>query len=153
MPAATVRPWAGRLGPSALAALRAGGWPLPVRLPGNLVMFASDETSAQSGEVIDVSYSDGLSVVSLFVQRGALPKAMPGWRQVTVRGRSVYATGPGDRSLAWSARGYVCTVIADAPPATVADVVTALPRDDEPGLWLRLGRGFRRLVSWANPFR
>ena len=153
MPAATVRPWAGRLGPSALAALRASGWPLPGRLPGNLVMFASDETAAQSGKIVDVSYSDGLSVVSLFVQRGTLPKAMPGWRQVPLNGRMVYATDPGDRSLAWSAGGYVFTVIADAPPATVADVVAALPKDDEPGFWLRLGRGFRRLVSWANPFR
>ena len=153
MPAATVRPWSGQLGPSELAALRARGWPLPERLPGNLVMFASDETSAQSDEIVDLSYSDGLSVVSLFVQRGALPQGMPGWRRVTLGGRTVDATGPGYQSLAWSAHGYVFTMIADAPPGTVADVVAALPREQEPGFWLRLGRGFRRLVSWANPFR
>ncbi len=153
MPAATVRPWSGQLGRSELAALRAQGWPLPERLPGNLVMFASDQTSAQGDEIVDLSYSDGLSVVSLFVQRGDLPSAMPGWRRVTLSDRTLYATGPGYRSLAWSAHGYVFTMIADAPAATVADVVAALPRNAEPGFWLRLGRGFRRLVSWVNPFR
>jgi len=152
MPAATVRPWTGRLDKSALAALRASGWPLPGRLPGNLLMFASDETSTPSGEVVDLSYSDGLSVISLFVQRGILPRAMAGWRQIMLNGRTVYSADPDDRSLAWSARGFVFTVIAEAPSATVAEVVTALPQDERPGFWLRLGRGFRRLVSWANPF-
>jgi sigma-E factor negative regulatory protein RseB len=152
MPAATVRPWTGRVDQSALTSLRAGGWPLPRRLPGNLLMFASDETSSSSGEVVDLSYSDGLSVVSLFVQRGILPRAMAGWRQVTINGRTVYSADPDDRSLAWAARGFVFTIIADAPPGTVAEVVAALPQDERPGFWLRLGRGFRRLVSWANPF-
>jgi sigma-E factor negative regulatory protein RseB len=152
MPAATVRQWSGPLGRSALASLRASGWPLPGQLPGNLVMFASEETATQSGEVVDLSYSDGLSVVSVFVQRGTLPPAMPGWRQLSMRGRKLYAAGPDDRSLAWSARGFVFTLIADAPPGTVADVVAALPQDEKPGFWPRLGRGLRRLVSWANPF-
>jgi sigma-E factor negative regulatory protein RseB len=152
MPSATVRPWTGRLDSGALASLRARGWPLPGQLSGNLQMFASDETSGPSGEVVDLSYSDGLSVVSLFVQRGVLPRALTGWRPVTLAGRAVYAADPDDRSLAWSAHGYVFTLIADAPSATVAGVVADLPQDTEPGFWVRLGRGFRRLVSWANPF-
>jgi hypothetical protein len=152
MPVAAARPWAGRLGESGLAALRAMGWPLPGRLPGNLVLFASDQTSTRSGQVADLSYSDGLSIVSLFVQRGVLPRALSGWRPVVVRGRPVYAADSGDRSLAWSARGFVFTLIADAPSATVGQVVAAMPRDADPGFWQRLGRGFRRLGSWVNPF-
>ena len=129
MPAASVRPWSGQVDQSELASLRASGWPLPARLPGNLVMFASDRgIHALGRQIVDLSYSDGLSVVSLFVQRGELPQAMPGWRQVTLNGRTVYSTGPGYRSLAWSARGFVFTVIADAPPDTVAEAVAALPR-------------------------
>ena len=154
MPAAAVRPWSGQLGPvgtggaarQRLAAARAAA-----RQPGYVRL--GSRRPPQCDEIVDLSYSDGLSVVSLFVQRGELPSAMPGWRRVTLSGRTVYATGPGYRSLAWSAHGYVFTMIADAPPATVADVVAALPRDEEPGFWRRLGRGFRRLVSWVNPFR
>ena len=152
MPVAAARRWAGRLDESGLAALRAKGWPLPSRLPGNLMLFGSDQTSTQSGQVVDLSYSDGLSIVSLFVQRGVLPRALSGWRSVVMHGRTVYASGSDDQSLAWSAHGFVFTLIADAPSATVGQVVAAMPRDEDPGFWQRLGRGFRRLGSWVNPF-
>ena len=70
MPAAGARPWTGQLDSAGLAALRAQGWPLPASLPGQLTLFAASQTSTQSGKVVDLSYSDGLSVVSLFLQRG-----------------------------------------------------------------------------------
>jgi hypothetical protein len=31
--------------------------------------------------------------------------------------------------------------------------VAGLPHSGEPGFWARMARGFRRLLSWANPFR
>jgi sigma-E factor negative regulatory protein RseB len=153
MPAAAARPWTGKLDAARLAALRASGWPLPRQLPGGLTMFAADHTTTQSGEVVDLSYSDGLSVLSLFVQQGVLPPQLPGWRPVSVQGRAVYAADADDRSLTWSAGGFEFTLIADAPAVMVGQAMAALPRDDQPGFWRRLGRGFHRIVSWANPFR
>jgi sigma-E factor negative regulatory protein RseB len=153
MPPAAAHTWTGRLGHAQLLALRAKGWPLPGQLPGNLVLFAANERSTSSGEVVDLSYSDGLSVVSVFVQRGELPRAMPGWRQETLLGHTVYATDPGGRSLVWSADGFVYTVIADAPATTVDQVVASLPHLAQQGFWGRIARGLRRLASWANPFR
>jgi sigma-E factor negative regulatory protein RseB len=116
-------------------------------------MFAADRTTTPSGQVIDLSYSDGLSVLSLFVQHGVLPAQMPGWRLVSLQGRAVYASDADDRGLTWSAGGFEFTLIADAPTELVGQAVAALPRDERPGFWPRLGRGFRRIVSWANPFR
>ena len=78
---------------------------------------------------------------------------MPGWQEITLRGSAVYSTDPGSRSLVWSARGFVYTVIAEAPPATVDQVVDALPHDAGPGFWGRIAKGMGRLASWANPFR
>jgi sigma-E factor negative regulatory protein RseB len=153
MPAAPERTWSGRLGHAQMLALRAKGWPLPGKLPDNLVLFAASETSTKSGEVVDLSYSDGLSVVSLFVQRGELPRAMPGWREEAVLGHTVYSTNPDGRSLVWSANGFVYTLIADAPTTTVDRVVASLPHLDQPGFWGRIGRGLGRLASWADPFR
>jgi sigma-E factor negative regulatory protein RseB len=153
MPAAAAAPWAAQLDQARLAALRAQGWPLPEQLPGNLVLFAASQTSARSGPVIDLSYSDGLVVVSLFVQRGELARALPGWRQVTLGGRAVYSDGPGQRSLAWSAGGFVYTLIGDAPTTTVSRVVTTMPGPARLGFWARMARGFRRLASWLNPLR
>jgi sigma-E factor negative regulatory protein RseB len=153
MPAPAAAPWTVQLDQVRLAALRAKGWPLPGQLPDNLLLFAATETSARPGPVVDLSYSDGLTVVSLFVQRGELAQPMPGWRQVGMAGRTIYAVEPDQRSFAWSASGFVYTVIADAPVATVRQVVAALPGSTEPGFWGRIARGFRRLASSFNPLR
>jgi sigma-E factor negative regulatory protein RseB len=120
------------------------------------MLFAATQTSTSSGQVVGLSYSDGLSVVSLFVQRGELAGPMPGWQQVSLTGRTVYAVDPagqGERSLSWSAGGYVYTLIADAPQPTVSQVVAALPGNAAPGFWQRIAHGLSRLASWANPLR
>jgi sigma-E factor negative regulatory protein RseB len=152
MPAADARPWAGQLDSAGRAALRARGWPLPATLPGHLTLFEASRTSTRTGEVVDLSYSDGLSEVSLFLQRGQLPRELPGWHRLAVRGQTILSSDPDQRCLAWSARGFVYTVIAEAPPATVNQIVAVLPHDGQVGLWQRMARGLRRLASWVNPF-
>src|SRR5579875_1786632 len=156
MPTPVAQPWSGQLGLRRLAALRAHGWPIPAVLPGGLRLFSATEQASRAGRlgpVLGLSYSDGLSVVSLFIQRGALPQAVPGWQPLTLHGIRVYAADPEGRSLTWSAGGFVITVIADAPPATVAAVVSSLPHSGPQSFWGRLGRGFRRLATLFNPFR
>jgi sigma-E factor negative regulatory protein RseB len=151
MPAPAAAPWSARLDSATLTSLRARGWPLPAQLPGNLVLFAARQTSARSGRVIDLSYSDGLAVISVFVQRGELGDPMPGWRQIGIRGQTVYSIDPSERSFAWSSGGFVYTVVADAPAAVVGQVVAAMPNPTRPGFWERMAVGFRRLASWLNP--
>jgi sigma-E factor negative regulatory protein RseB len=153
MPAARAQPWSGELTAARRAALRRAGWPVPATLAGGLTLFSSTEMSGRSGRVLELSYSDGLSVISVFLQRGQLPRELPGWRRIKASGSSVYSVDPDDRSLAWSARGYVYTVISDAPVGTVNQAVLGLPHGSPPGFWERMGRGFRRMASWANPFR
>jgi hypothetical protein len=92
-------------------------------------------------------------VISLFLQRGHLPPAMSGWQLVAVRGEQVYIADPDQRSVAWSARGFVYTMIADAPAQTVDQVVSALPHTGKAGFFGRMDRGLHRLASWLNPFR
>jgi sigma-E factor negative regulatory protein RseB len=153
MPEPAVQPWSAGLSQAQMSRLRAEGWLAPKALPDGLVLIAAHQASTTAGTVIDLDYSDGLSVVSVFVQRGILPAALPGWQEVSMNGRKLYASGPGQQSLAWSARGFVYTVIAEAPATTVSEVVSAMPHDDRPGFWHRISRGMRRLASWANPFR
>lgn len=153
MPAVKVRPWTRQLDGSDLAALQRRGWPLPGKLTGGLRLYAASETSNSSGKIVDLSYSDGLSVVSLFVQRGSLPKVLKGWRRIAIAGHGGYSSDPDDRTVTWSMGGFVYTVIADAPVATVDRAVATIASDAEPSFWARLGRGFRRLAHLANPFR
>ncbi|MFI5066267.1 MAG: sigma-E factor regulatory protein RseB domain-containing protein [Streptosporangiales bacterium] len=158
-PAASPAPAVGRmprgtpLSAGALARLRAAGWPLPGQLPGHLTLVQAQQSGGTPGLVVDLAYSDGLSVVSLFLQRGHLPPQLSGWSRVAVRGQQVFTADPDQRSVAWSARGFVFTVIADAPEATVDQVVTVLPHSARPGFLGRMRRGLSVLASWLNPFR
>jgi sigma-E factor negative regulatory protein RseB len=135
-----------------LLALRARGWLVPSQLPGGLSLYTGAETEASTGTVLDLGYSDGLSVVSLFEQRGALAARLAGWRKTTVAGRVVFVAEPDQRSMTWASRGMVYTLMADAPTQTVDAVVAALPHDSPAGFWKRMSRGLVRLASWANPF-
>jgi sigma-E factor negative regulatory protein RseB len=103
--------------------------------------------------VLGLGYSDGLSVVSVFEQRGHLAARLDGWRKATVNGHEIFVAEPDQRSLTWSSRGMVYTVMADAPAGTVDAVVGVLPHDAPAGFWKRMSRGMARLASWVNPFR
>jgi sigma-E factor negative regulatory protein RseB len=146
-------PWTEPLSHAELLALRARGWLVPAALPGGLSLFTGAETEASTGTVLDLGYSDGLSVVSVFEQRGNLAARLAGWRKTTVDGHVVFVAEPDQRSMTWSSRGMVYTVMADAPAQTVDAVVGVLPHDRPPGFWKRMSRGMVRLASWVNPFR
>ncbi len=134
-----------------LLALRGRGWLVPAELPGGLSLFTGAETQADTGAVLDLGYSDGLSMVSVFEQRGKLPAKLAGWRKTKVNGHVVFAL-PDQRTLTWSGRGMVFTTVADAPSQAVDAVVGALPHDGPTGFWKRMSRGLVRVVSWVNPF-
>jgi sigma-E factor negative regulatory protein RseB len=117
-----------------------------------LSLFTGAQTQTSTGTVLDLAYSDGLSVVSVFEQRGNLAAKLAGWQKITVAGHAIYAAEPDQRSLTWASRGMVYTVMADAPAQTVDTVIGVLPHDKPPGFWKRMSRGFARLASWVNPF-
>jgi sigma-E factor negative regulatory protein RseB len=152
-PSQAAKAWsAGTARTSALPKLRKQGWQVPSRLDGDMSLVGVSSDHAKSGVVVDASYSDGLSVVSVFMQRGELSDALPGWRAAEVRGLPVYSSEPDHRSLAWSAGDVVYTVISDAPPTSVDLIVAQLPHDHHVGLWQRVRRGLARIGSWFNPF-
>jgi sigma-E factor negative regulatory protein RseB len=134
---------------SVVATLSAEGWRLPPALPGGLPLYAAAWRGTGTGQVVDLEYSDGLDVVSLFLQHGALAAQMPGWRPILLDGRQVFVSG---HSLTWAGSGGVYTLIADAPPQTVAQAVEALPRDVPQGIFARMGHGLERLAQLVNPF-
>jgi sigma-E factor negative regulatory protein RseB len=144
-------PWTDPFSRRQLLALRDGGWQVPAELPGGLSLFTGARTQADTGAVLDLGYSDGLSMVSVFEQRGKLPATLPGWRKTKTGGHVVFAL-PDQRSLTWAGHGMVFTMVADAPSQTVDAVVRALPHDGPTGFWKRMSRGMVRVASWVNPF-
>jgi sigma-E factor negative regulatory protein RseB len=142
--------WVSAASPGQFRASLAGqGEAMPASLPGGLPLYAAAWTQTPDGKVVDLEYSDGLYVVSLFVQRGALAATMPGWRQIKLASTQAFVSG---HSVTWAGSGLVYTVIADAPPQTVTQAVGALQVSGTQGLLGRLGRGFERLARLVNPF-
>jgi len=129
---------------------------LPLRrqtfgVAGRVVSNAARQQVTDNGRIIDLDYSDGLCLVSVFLERGHLPAQMTGWSEVVVRGRRVYTDYSSGQGIAWSARGFVYTVVAAAPAQTVERVVAALPYGSSPGFFGRLSLGLHKLWSWLSP--
>ena len=155
VPAVRAPAWLTSPATAEITMLRNRGWTVPGTLAGNLTLIGLTRTATRSGPVVDASYSDGLSVVSVFMQRGVLPGAIRGWQPADVGGLPVYLTQEsdlGERGTAWSSDGFVYTVIADAPQGTVNEVIVQLPHDRHVGVWARVGRGLKRIGSWFDPF-
>ncbi|GAA3105831.1 sigma-E factor regulatory protein RseB domain-containing protein [Streptosporangium carneum] len=126
------------------------GWRLPTALPGRLELFA---VHVLPTGYLYLGYSDGLSVVSVFVQSGVLDgEQLRGWHAQQRDGHTIWMRNSAEQETIWASGGHVYTVLADAPADTVDAAVAALPHEPVPTLWNRLGRGAHRLLSWANPF-
>ena len=133
--------------------LRADGWDLPTQLPGGLTQVCAREVGSGSEKSVQLSYSDGLFALSLFVQRGRLSAAPAGFRRHEISGSSVYLRCGLYRELTWAGHGMVYTVVTDLPDATVAEVIAAVPTSRaDAGVLDRMSRGIRRVGSWFDPF-
>lgn len=132
-------------------ALQRVGWTVPDALPGGFVLY---DARVQTGDVLQVSWTDGLSTTALFVQRGRMGPAPAGFAPRSVGGAQVWARGGAPERLVWAGAGDVLTLVSDAPEAVLAAAVEALPHDARTGTGVlsRLRRGLARLAGWLNPF-
>ena len=140
-----------RLDRAELERFRGDGWHVPERLPDGFRLFET----RQDGQVLHLAYTDGLSTLSLFAQRGELGTApMKGFTADDVGGRPVWVRQASPERVVWSGGDKVWTLVSDAPHASVRSAVAALPRDPAPddGVRTRLARGLARLGGMLNPF-
>jgi sigma-E factor negative regulatory protein RseB len=153
LPPMSAVPWQQRLQTVDLASMRDNGWHAPEELPG-LSLYDVRRTAEGGRTVLHLGYSDGLSNVSVFEQRGHLDASRLSGYTVRERGGvRVHERVGIPTELLWSSRGTVYTLVADAPPEVVDEAVASLPHDvDEPGVGARMGRGLDRVVAWFNPF-
>lgn len=136
--------------------LRDDGWHCPGSLGEGMDLYEARRV----GDAIQLSYSDGVMTVSVFEQSGWLdPEKLEGYGTSDYEDGVVY-TRPGPPArLMWSSGGRVITVVAEAPLASVRDLLQQLPPDPaaEPeqkkdGFGDRIARGAQRVGSWLNPF-
>jgi sigma-E factor negative regulatory protein RseB len=144
------------LGRRDLAELRASGCSCPQWIAEHLELYQARAIDRGDGTtVLHLSYSDGLSTVSVFEQAGSVDRtAMAGYREVRDEAGRRFVRDGVPHQVVWSADGVVYAVVADAPGSMVDAVLTALPQEvpDSDGVVDRVGRGLARVGSWVNPF-
>jgi sigma-E factor negative regulatory protein RseB len=141
-----------RLTDGDLVRLEEDGWPVIRVLPTDLDLF---EARWLPDGVLHLSYSDGLSTLSLFVQNGERKPTAGAVMRMVAGGEVWESSGEPERAM-WAADGHTWTLVSDAEPAVVEDVLVALPHtprgqsgDDVPS---RVWRGMSRVGAWLNPF-
>ncbi len=144
-----------RLDVSDLLELKEAGWPVSFSLPAGLDLFEARWHGEGAQEVLQTSYSDGLSTTSLFLQRG-VPAATPsGTPRRVGKGTAWVSAGTPER-VVWSGGGYTWTLVSDAPTGVVDDALLALPHlapaPPRDGVAARAWRGMSRVGGWLNPF-
>jgi hypothetical protein len=145
--------------PTRLESFRTSGWLAPARLPDDFDLVDArvhgNETVREGTPplVLQLSYTDGISVVSLFEQRGRLDAhPLASWSRQRRGTGAVYVDRGTPERVVWSARGSVYTLVSD-DPGVVDAAMSALPQPTAPpGLIERLRHGVSRLISWFNPF-
>lgn len=131
--------------PAALERMRTEGWHCPAAVPAGMSLVQARETDDGAVHLV---YSDGITTLSLFEQRGRLDETMPGYDRQAIDGATVYRRGGSPPQWVWQSDGSVFTLVADVPTVAVTRVVAALPPDgttDDQGLSDRLGSGLGEL--------
>ncbi len=150
-----LHPTGQRLSDDALQAMEAQGWPVVHQLPSGLELFESRLHEREGVDVLQLSYSDGLSTLSLFVQEGELAKDPEGTPQ-SMGGGTVWVGKGFPERVVWSGDGRTWTLVSDAPAQVVSDALLVLPhrqaRVVDDGVGSRVWRGMSRVGSWLNPF-
>lgn len=143
------------LSASEVAAMRVSGCSCAALLADRLSLYRVRRVDTSTGTVLHLSYSDGLSTVSLFEQPGRVDEtSMVGYTPMVDRDGTHFVRAGLPQQVVWSADGIVYAVVADAPDPLVDEVVAGLPHQaPEPdGVTTRIGRGLARVGSWVNPF-
>lgn len=146
-----------------VAAVRRAGWLCPRQIGSDLVLYdARTVTGSDAGPVagrstpiMHLSYSDGLSSLSVFQQRGRLdPAALAGYAVTEVGGHRVRVRRGLQTNAVWQSGGTVVTVISDEPAWQLVDVVAALPPSHPVSGWMAAAaRHVLNAARWLTPLR
>lgn len=132
-------------------ALEADGWDCPDQ--AGAMRLVGIESMERTGAV-HMTYSDGLTRMSVFEQRGSLdPDSVRGFERLRMGDQLVHVHEGMPTYAMWQEDGLVFTVVTDGTLDTVAGVVASEPviRAPEPAFWERVAGGMTRLGDWATP--
>lgn len=151
LPPTTPAPAGHPIGPESRYALQSAGWTC-ASYSGAMQLV--DIETLDGTDALHLTYSDGLSRMSVFEQRGSLDAgALSGFRQLRLAGEEVHVREGLPTYVLWEDDGLVFTAVTDGPLDTVVGVVAADSSGSSPdrGFWDRVSAGLTRLAGWASP--
>ena len=145
--AAGQRP-SGSLTVAAMAELDEYGWPCHSRLGGGLERVSGQYRDGQ--QTVALVYSDGVDVLNLYEQGGALaPRAVEKFDRRVLSHREVWVREGRPRVVTWNADGVVYTIVTRLGDQRVGQAIADLPRSaGEPDPVERIGDGLSRMTTW-----
>jgi sigma-E factor negative regulatory protein RseB len=139
------------------AALTDKGWTYPARLGGSFRLSQLRQLGG-TGAVTGADYTDGLSTLSVFEERGSLDvSSLVGFRRADVGDRTYYVREGLPMMVVWQSGDTVFTVVTDLPEPMTAALVSRFPSEgadqDDAGRSVtdRVGNGLSRLVAAVKP--
>lgn len=142
------------LSPTIAEALNDKGWTCPVQLSRDFHLSFLHQVDAAGG-AMHAEYTDGLSTVSVFEERGALdPSTLGGFHQEQVGGDALYVRAGLPTVAVWQSGETVFTVVTDAPEQLTGALLSRFPHvADQPtsGVATRISKGLSRMVSAVAP--
>jgi negative regulator of sigma E activity len=129
---------------------RAEGWPCPGQLSEGFVLLdARRSTSSVGGPVLHLTYSDGLSAISVFLQRGHLDEAhLTGLSSEKWGDSLVHVRGGWPELMVWQGGPTVITAVGDAEPTDLRAALGTLPRQRDRGTLDSLQRAMGSALAW-----
>lgn len=154
LPPELATPQTTALSKAAAPALNDLGWTCPQWLTQRFRLSLLHQVDTDGG-VMRADYTDGLSNISVFEERGSLDTSSLGdFHGVMVGGNLVYVKAGLPMLAVWESGGTVFTVVTDAPRPMADALISRLPHraaEGETGLASRVGHGLSRLVSAVSP--
>jgi sigma-E factor negative regulatory protein RseB len=134
--------------------LNDAGWTCPGRLGSDFALTGIAHVDV-SGDVMMAQYSDGLSNVSIFEQRGTLAlAAVDGLERIQLGNTQIFVDYGLPTVAVWESEGTVYTLVTDAPEGRATEVLADLPHASsvsDAGFFSRLGDGLSRMAEAVSP--
>jgi sigma-E factor negative regulatory protein RseB len=145
-----VDPWDDVVSAAELSELRADGWPCPAQLPVGFVLLDARRANVEAGRsAVHLTYGDGLSAISVFLQRGRLDRArMTGLTQRKWGDTDVYLRAGPPQVMVWQGGATVITVVGDVEPNDLERTLSALPRQPNRGTLDSLQQRMGTALAW-----
>jgi sigma-E factor negative regulatory protein RseB len=147
---ASVDPWDDVVSSAELTDLRADGWPCPAQLPVGFVLLDARRTEVTAGRsALHLTYGDGLSAISVFLQRGRLDGAqLAGLTPQKWGDADVYVRAGPPQVMVWQGGATVITVVGDVEPGDLQRALSALPRQPNGGTLDSLQQRMGSALAW-----